>query len=95
MGNHRVGEPADCLGTRTVSRAGRDRGGCFGVDVGDCAFDPPAYRGPRYRARGNIGKAQDPIPVGRGAWTILALRRVLPDRAFDTVFWNAYKRFSG
>ncbi|WP_284751971.1 oxidoreductase [Arthrobacter sp. efr-133-R2A-120] len=33
-------------------------------------------------------------PVGRGAWTILALRRVLPDRAFDTVFWNAYKRFS-
>ena len=34
-------------------------------------------------------------PVGRGAWTILALRRVLPDRAFDTVFWNAYKRFSG
>ncbi|MCI0142920.1 oxidoreductase [Arthrobacter bambusae] len=34
-------------------------------------------------------------PVGRGAWTILALRRVLPDRAFDNVFWNAYKRFSG
>jgi NAD(P)-dependent dehydrogenase (short-subunit alcohol dehydrogenase family) len=34
-------------------------------------------------------------PVGRGAWTILALRRVLPDRAFDAVFWNAYKRFSG
>jgi short-subunit dehydrogenase len=34
-------------------------------------------------------------PVGRGAGTILTLRRVLPDRAFDTVFWNAYKRFSG
>ncbi|MGM7778155.1 oxidoreductase [Arthrobacter sp. KNU-44] len=34
-------------------------------------------------------------PVGRGAWTILAMRRVLPDRVFDTVFWNAYKRFSG
>lgn len=33
-------------------------------------------------------------PVGRGAWTILALRRVLPDRAFDTVFWSAYKRFA-
>lgn len=34
-------------------------------------------------------------PVGRGAWTILALRRILPDRAFDTVFWNAYKRIAG
>ncbi|MDQ0241693.1 oxidoreductase [Arthrobacter bambusae] len=41
------------------------------------------------------GRPRTRYPVGRGAWTILALRRVLPDRAFDTVFWNAYKRFSG
>ncbi|MBO1269870.1 oxidoreductase [Arthrobacter cavernae] len=34
-------------------------------------------------------------PVGRGARTILALRKFLPDRAFDTVFWNFYKRFAG
>lgn len=33
-------------------------------------------------------------PVGRGARTILGLRRILPDRAFDAVFWNAYVRFS-
>lgn len=33
-------------------------------------------------------------PVGRGAWSVLALRRVLPDRAFDVVLWNAYKRFT-
>lgn len=34
-------------------------------------------------------------PVGRGAWSVLALRRVLPDRAFDTVLWNSYQRFTG
>lgn len=34
-------------------------------------------------------------PVGRGAWSVLALRRVLPDRAFDAVLWNSYKRFTG
>ncbi|HKU34147.1 MAG TPA: oxidoreductase [Paenarthrobacter sp.] len=33
-------------------------------------------------------------PVGRGAWSVLALRRVLPDRAFDTVLWNSYQRFT-
>ncbi|MFI2562536.1 oxidoreductase [Paenarthrobacter sp. NPDC018779] len=32
-------------------------------------------------------------PVGRGAWSVLALRRILPDRAFDTVLWNSYQRF--
>ncbi|MFJ4207433.1 oxidoreductase [Paenarthrobacter sp. NPDC089675] len=32
-------------------------------------------------------------PVGRGAWSVLALRRVLPDRAFDAVLWNSYQRF--
>ncbi|MGF4042548.1 oxidoreductase [Paenarthrobacter nitroguajacolicus] len=34
-------------------------------------------------------------PVGRGAWSVLALRRVLPDRAFDAVFWNFYRRLAG
>ncbi|MEV7604575.1 oxidoreductase [Paenarthrobacter sp. NPDC089322] len=34
-------------------------------------------------------------PVGRGAWSVLALRRILPDRAFDAVFWNTYKRLGG
>lgn len=34
-------------------------------------------------------------PVGRGAWSVLALRRVLPDRVFDAVLWNSYKRFTG
>ncbi|ABM08754.1 NAD(P)-dependent dehydrogenase (short-subunit alcohol dehydrogenase family) [Pseudarthrobacter sp. PvP004] len=34
-------------------------------------------------------------PVGRGAWSVLALRRVLPDRAFDAVFWNLYRRLAG
>ncbi|MFK0005935.1 oxidoreductase [Paenarthrobacter sp. NPDC090520] len=32
-------------------------------------------------------------PVGRGAWSVLALRRILPDRVFDTVLWNSYQRF--
>ncbi|MFK0001099.1 oxidoreductase [Paenarthrobacter sp. NPDC090522] len=32
-------------------------------------------------------------PVGRGAWSVLALRRLLPDRVFDTVLWNSYQRF--
>lgn len=32
-------------------------------------------------------------PVGRGAWSVLALRRVLPDRVFDAVLWNSYQRF--
>lgn len=31
-------------------------------------------------------------PVGRGAWSILALRRVLPDRVFDIFLENLYKR---
>ncbi|MEI2279229.1 oxidoreductase [Paenarthrobacter ilicis] len=34
-------------------------------------------------------------PVGRGAWSVLALRRILPDRAFDAVFWNLYRRLAG
>ncbi|MFJ6534600.1 oxidoreductase [Paenarthrobacter sp. NPDC091711] len=34
-------------------------------------------------------------PVGRGAWSVLALRRILPDRAFDGVFWNFYRRLAG
>jgi short-subunit dehydrogenase len=32
-------------------------------------------------------------PVGKGARAILLLRRVLPDRVFDVVIWNIYKRF--
>ncbi|MET4095057.1 oxidoreductase [Arthrobacter sp. UYCu712] len=32
-------------------------------------------------------------PVGRNARTILLLRRLLPDRAFDAVLWSIYKRF--
>ena len=32
-------------------------------------------------------------PVGKGARAILLLRRLLPDRAFDVVIWNIYKRF--
>lgn len=46
----------------------------------------------------HAAKARRPrtrYPVGRGAWSILALRRVLPDRAFDTVFWSVYKRIAG
>jgi hypothetical protein len=31
-------------------------------------------------------------PVGKGARAILALRRILPDRAFDVVFWTIYQR---
>jgi NAD(P)-dependent dehydrogenase (short-subunit alcohol dehydrogenase family) len=34
-------------------------------------------------------------PVGRGAWSVLALRKFLPDRAFDVVFWNLYRRLAG
>ncbi|MFE4195283.1 oxidoreductase [Paenarthrobacter sp. NPDC056912] len=34
-------------------------------------------------------------PVGRGAWSVLALRRVLPDRLFDVALWSSYKRFTG
>ncbi|MDR6987024.1 NADP-dependent 3-hydroxy acid dehydrogenase YdfG [Paenarthrobacter nitroguajacolicus] len=34
-------------------------------------------------------------PVGRGAWSVLAMRRILPDRAFDAVFWNFYRRLAG
>ncbi|MFJ5957056.1 oxidoreductase [Paenarthrobacter sp. NPDC092416] len=34
-------------------------------------------------------------PVGRGAWSVLAMRRVLPDRAFDAAFWSLYKRIAG
>lgn len=32
-------------------------------------------------------------PVGKGARAILLLRRLLPDRVFDVVIWNIYKRF--
>jgi short-subunit dehydrogenase len=31
-------------------------------------------------------------PVGKGARAIVALRRLLPDRAFDVVFWAIYRR---
>ncbi|MCT9867738.1 oxidoreductase [Paenarthrobacter aurescens] len=34
-------------------------------------------------------------PVGRGAWSVLAMRRILPDRVFDYVFWNSYRRLAG
>ncbi len=34
-------------------------------------------------------------PVGRNARSILLLRRLLPDRAFDAVLWSIYKRFPG
>ncbi|GGJ24353.1 oxidoreductase [Paenarthrobacter histidinolovorans] len=34
-------------------------------------------------------------PVGRGAWSVLAMRRILPDRAFDAVFLNFYKGLAG
>jgi NADP-dependent 3-hydroxy acid dehydrogenase YdfG len=34
-------------------------------------------------------------PVGRGARSVLALRRVLPDRLFDAVLWSSYQRFTG
>lgn len=34
-------------------------------------------------------------PVGRGAWSVLAMRKILPDRAFDIVFWNFYRRLAG
>ncbi|MDI2033176.1 hypothetical protein PJL15_00266 [Paenarthrobacter nitroguajacolicus] len=34
-------------------------------------------------------------PVGRGAWGVLAMRRILPDRVFDAVFLNFYKRLAG
>jgi NAD(P)-dependent dehydrogenase (short-subunit alcohol dehydrogenase family) len=32
-------------------------------------------------------------PVGKGARSIFALRRFLPDRAFDALIWSIYKRF--
>ena len=38
-------------------------------------------------------KPKTRYPVGRGARAILLLRRLLPDRAFDVVIWNIYKRF--
>ena len=34
-------------------------------------------------------------PVGPSARGILLLRHLLPDRAFDAVLWNIYKRFPG
>jgi hypothetical protein len=34
-------------------------------------------------------------PVGASARGILLLRHLLPDRAFDAVLWNIYKRFPG
>ncbi|BCW11056.1 oxidoreductase [Paenarthrobacter nicotinovorans] len=34
-------------------------------------------------------------PVGRGAWSVLAMRRILPDRAFDALFLNFYKGLAG
>ncbi|WP_422757044.1 oxidoreductase [Paenarthrobacter sp. C1] len=34
-------------------------------------------------------------PVGRGAWSVLAMRRILPDRAFDAVFLNFCKGLAG
>ncbi|MFC8038467.1 oxidoreductase [Paenarthrobacter sp. NPDC057355] len=34
-------------------------------------------------------------PVGRGAWGVLAMRKILPDRVFDAVFLNFYKRLAG
>ncbi len=34
-------------------------------------------------------------PVGASARGILMLRHLLPDRAFDAVLWNIYRRFPG
>ena len=34
-------------------------------------------------------------PVGASARGILLLRHLLPDRVFDAVLWNIYKRFPG
>ncbi|MHA7221551.1 oxidoreductase [Arthrobacter sp. RHLT1-20] len=38
-------------------------------------------------------KPRTRYPVGKGARGILLLRRLLPDRVFDVVIWNIYKRF--
>lgn len=41
----------------------------------------------------NAKRPRTRYPVGRGAWSVLTLRRILPDRAFDAVLWNIYQRF--
>jgi len=43
----------------------------------------------------NAKRPRTRYPVGRGAWSVLALRRILPDRAFDIIFWNFYRGLAG
>ncbi len=43
----------------------------------------------------NAKRPRTRYPVGRGAWSVLAMRRILPDRIFDAVFLNFYRRLSG
>jgi NAD(P)-dependent dehydrogenase (short-subunit alcohol dehydrogenase family) len=43
----------------------------------------------------NAKRPRTRYPVGRGAWSVLAMRRILPDRIFDAVFLNFYKRLAG
>ena len=38
-------------------------------------------------------KPKTRYPVGKGARSILLLRRLLPDRVFDVVIWKIYQRF--
>lgn len=43
----------------------------------------------------NAKRPRTRYPVGRGAWSVLAMRRILPDRIFDAVFLNFYRRLAG
>jgi NAD(P)-dependent dehydrogenase (short-subunit alcohol dehydrogenase family) len=79
-----------CAGTPYAATA-RHMAGLF-----ERASRPPLSSRPEVVARKivHVARARHPrarYPVGRGAGTILAARRLLPDRAFDAVIGAAYR----
>lgn len=61
--------------------------------VGSSMSTPPGVIADAIVHAATAPKPKTRYPVGKGARAILLLRRLLPDRAFDVVIWNIYKRF--
>ncbi|MEC5191060.1 MULTISPECIES: oxidoreductase [unclassified Arthrobacter] len=61
--------------------------------VGSSMSTPPGVIADAIVHAATSPKPKTRYPVGKGARAILLLRRLLPDRAFDVVIWNIYKRF--
>ena len=95
VGRHFGAGAAGKLRARALRCPGQSGRGGAGHHGQGRHLDAPGGRGGRDRARRHRARPKTRYPVGPSARGILLLRRLLPDRAFDAVLWNIYKRFPG